>query len=243
MVPFVKRFDGKDDDPYILEKITTKEELEGMLIFALQGLTRLKEQGHFTGDLDANETRERWKYMVDPIVRFMMEFVENTMESSDMIPVSELRDHYIRYSGKRVSPAVFNDRVTMAAETWQSVHGGKGQKIRVWRGIRWKNGPPASITPGKDDENGGGRSTEIKANCAFDKNVDHYKSLLDMDTIRPGVIDSGEKIATPATPKGVTLSEYAKRVSVRNDGGGDDVEDDVEDADDEPEEVGHDFVY
>ncbi len=50
--------DFSTDTPNIMDKITTKEELEGFLIFAIEGLKRLLKNEKFTYDHEM--TKERW---------------------------------------------------------------------------------------------------------------------------------------------------------------------------------------
>ena len=76
VLPFQKRFRGSDvaeRDEGILDKITTPDELSGLLNHALAGLGRLHEQRRFSTTDDMNHALERFKTDSDSVAGFIEE--------------------------------------------------------------------------------------------------------------------------------------------------------------------------
>ena len=65
---------GPDKDPGLTDELL--EELPGVLNWALDGLDRLREQGHFTGEGDPLDKRDRWMSWGDSISKFIDECVD-----------------------------------------------------------------------------------------------------------------------------------------------------------------------
>lgn len=59
-------------DHYLLDKLTSLDELSGILNWALEGLERLLKQGCFTNDHPPHVTREIWASQSDPVSKFML---------------------------------------------------------------------------------------------------------------------------------------------------------------------------
>ena len=85
---FPNKFEGPDCDPQILDKLTTPEELSGLLNWALEGLRRLQENGRFTKSMSADELQELYESMSDPITAFIAEHIktESTGVASKVTP-------------------------------------------------------------------------------------------------------------------------------------------------------------
>jgi len=57
-IPFDNQFEKKDQDKFLLDKLTTKKELSGLLNFALKGLKRLLKNGVFSCKKNSEEIKE-----------------------------------------------------------------------------------------------------------------------------------------------------------------------------------------
>ena len=55
---FNKVFTEENADPNIIEKLTTEDELSGLLNWSLEGLNRLIERGHFLQTKTTEEMRQ-----------------------------------------------------------------------------------------------------------------------------------------------------------------------------------------
>lgn len=75
IVTFPNTFEGEDADPHIIDKLTTKEELSGLLNKALAGLKRLLENGGFSYSKTTDEIREEYIRKSSPIAAFVMDYL------------------------------------------------------------------------------------------------------------------------------------------------------------------------
>jgi len=71
---FPKTIPPSEQDKDLINKLTTKENLEGILNWALEGLKRLEEQQQFTNDLDPLSTKELWKEWGNSVERFISNY-------------------------------------------------------------------------------------------------------------------------------------------------------------------------
>jgi len=77
---------GHPVDKNMLKKITGPEELSGILNWASEGLSRLNEQGDFTGRLSVDETRVYYERLVNPVYTFISDCITETDDDQDFIP-------------------------------------------------------------------------------------------------------------------------------------------------------------
>jgi len=75
LINFSNTFVGKNCDPYILDKITTEQELSGLLNWALEGLDRLFKNKEFTYRKTVEQTRDQYKMLSDPVYSFVHTFI------------------------------------------------------------------------------------------------------------------------------------------------------------------------
>ena len=80
LIPFNRRFEGEADDKELLRKLLV--ELEGILIFALEGLKRLRSQNYvFTESSSVNESVEVYRREQNPVIEFVEDMVRVSPES------------------------------------------------------------------------------------------------------------------------------------------------------------------
>lgn len=73
LIPMFHTFEGADDDPDILKKITTPEEMSGTLNWAIEGLAQLRlDEWKFTPHLT---TEENWNLLSNPAKAFADEYL------------------------------------------------------------------------------------------------------------------------------------------------------------------------
>ncbi|MGA3110883.1 MAG: phage/plasmid primase, P4 family [Candidatus Bathyarchaeia archaeon] len=104
LVPFLVKFNTPGHpkvDKHILEKITTPEEMSGILNWALEGLKRLHEQEEFTGKLSVEDTKARYEQLVSPANAFITENVVETEDIADFIPKDYLMAEIERYCDEK----------------------------------------------------------------------------------------------------------------------------------------------
>ncbi len=98
IILFAVRFGttGHPIDKHILEKITTPDELSGILNWALEGLQRLHGQEEFTGKMTVEEIKEYYEQLTSPINAFISENIIETNNQVDFIP----KDYLMEEIGK-----------------------------------------------------------------------------------------------------------------------------------------------
>jgi P4 family phage/plasmid primase-like protien len=136
ILPFDTRFEGADVDPHLLEKLTTREELEGLLVQAVSGLMDLAERGRFDVPASVQAAIEEYRSKVDTIATFVDEACEVRLDYS--VTRAALYEGYRDWCGR-------NGRMPVAQQTFaprlrQLLHGrveeGWVHKARVWKGLR-----------------------------------------------------------------------------------------------------------
>jgi P4 family phage/plasmid primase-like protien len=140
ILPFDRRFEGADVDPHLLEKLTTREELEGLLVQAVSGLMDLAERGRFDLPPSVRAAIEEYRAKIDTVATFLEEACELDVKFS--VPRSRLYEQYrewcVRNGRMAVSQQSFAPRVRahLRAEIAAGrVEEGKSHADRVWRGI------------------------------------------------------------------------------------------------------------
>jgi putative DNA primase/helicase len=140
ILPFDRRFEGADVDPHLLEKLTTREELEGLLVQAVSGLMDLAERGRFELPASVQAAIEEYRAKIDTVATFLDEACELDIKFS--VPRSRLYEAYREWCARNGRMAVSQQsfaprvrthlRIEIAAGR---VEEGKSHADRVWRGI------------------------------------------------------------------------------------------------------------
>jgi putative DNA primase/helicase len=137
IVPFENSFYGKED-PELTVKLTTSEELSGILNLGLEGLKRLRKNGwKFTYEDDAGTIYRR---KCEPIIAFL----EDRCKVSDgYVAKSKLIDAYNEYARQMILPlaiskkafgkAMMNQTAIPVETTYPLVN---GKQVEAWGGIR-----------------------------------------------------------------------------------------------------------
>ncbi|RLG10571.1 hypothetical protein DRN73_07460 [Candidatus Pacearchaeota archaeon] len=132
----------KIKDERIIDKITSDEELSGLLNEALKGLKRLLKNKRFSSTKGTEETKKMWMRKSNSFISFCYDHIEGDINSR--ITKKQLRKRYAEYCKKhKISPK--SDYVIK--RTLQDSFGvidayvnlGIGQYDYVWEGIKWKN--------------------------------------------------------------------------------------------------------
>ena len=142
---FLRRFGGHErPDRELLRKLTTPEELSGILNWALGGLRRLKENGYdFTTITSTDETRLDYKRRSDPIWAFVEEKIDDS-DGEAYVPKEELYNAFRKYCevngfqnpGKDYFYKHLGDKVTVSS----GQRGPKGKQRHCFVGVKLKGG-------------------------------------------------------------------------------------------------------
>ncbi|MFX1476935.1 MAG: phage/plasmid primase, P4 family [Promethearchaeota archaeon] len=148
IIPFPNSFRGKKKDKNILDKLTTQNELSGLLNWSLEGLKRLFEQNGYTITDSVKEMRLQYERSNASSRAFIKECLDLDEESE--IPYDELNDIYLQYctlydcKPEEKKSLTENMRLLLGVEPKQLrrgelyVRNGKQQRkrLRMWPGIK-----------------------------------------------------------------------------------------------------------
>ena len=140
---FPNKFEGDRKDPYILKKITTREELSGFFNLVLVHLKKLLERGDFSMSKSTEEVREDYIRKSDPVQAFILDYMSNgwIIESSQgYVTKDELYAEFVKYCKKIKLPApdksVFGRNLKRVMPTITEVRKKiGGENKRCWGGI------------------------------------------------------------------------------------------------------------
>ena len=107
IIVFPNQFINEKADPYILQKLTTPEELSGLLNLVLPALKRLLEKGQFSHSKTTEEIREDYIRKSSPIAAFVMDCLE--VDSDAFIIKQDLYNAFAAYCRERKIPCVTKD--------------------------------------------------------------------------------------------------------------------------------------
>lgn len=126
-------------DSEIISKLTTPEELSGLLNLAIKGLHRLRKQKDFSYNKSTKEVMEMWIRKSDSFAAFLMDCVE---ESETRTTKIELRKAYSLYCKKHklkmVSDKIIKDVITETFAVSEERESLEGERLWYWDGITIK---------------------------------------------------------------------------------------------------------
>ena len=136
-----ERDDIKLRDSEIIKHITSKEEMEGLLCWALEGLEELKKDKSFSFSPSTNDVRNTWLRKSDSCMAFIMDFVVYDYES--YISKKEFKDRYVQFCRRHKVPISGDKVIKRLLENQLGAYDGQrkndeGNVEHVWNGIRFK---------------------------------------------------------------------------------------------------------
>ena len=185
IIPCNNVFSGDKCDLHVLDKLTTPQELSGLLNWSLTGLKRLLETNTFTGNEDFEEQRRKYIRKSNSSKAFIEECLSYDPDCSAIIPEAELYEKFITFcdnnelpsSKKAVLTQNINQYLAQAKQTTARIDGKAG--IHVWQYMKFV-ATVASV-----------------ATCSTKETISEYSVLK-------------ESLATPAT-----LATNSSKVSVK----------------------------
>jgi putative DNA primase/helicase len=131
-------------DPNIIDKITTQEELSGLLNKFLEGLERIKKQKDFSYTKGSEYIKNLWIRKSNSFMAFCSDKIEEDYDG--VIVKKELRKKYVEYC--KIHKVVPKTDFVMK-RTLQEMFGASEDKIQnsemflgkqehVWTGVKWK---------------------------------------------------------------------------------------------------------
>jgi putative DNA primase/helicase len=143
IITFPKVFSGAGADPHILEKITTPEELSGLLNVALMRLREMLKRGSFSDSRTTEELRIEYKRKSSPVASFVMDCLESDSESH--IPKKTIYTAFLAYCKRTKTPdtseSTFFKNLPRHIEFSEFRSIEKGNRVRELKGLRFKAEP------------------------------------------------------------------------------------------------------
>ena len=206
IIPFPVQFlpDNPKTDPNLEGKLTTPEELSGILNWALQGLERLLQQGKFSISETVEETRDRYTLLSNSEKAFAERALivatgkEITKEATYLA--------YIRFCQEHGLPTISKNAFSMELPRYiactESLTRIQGKATRVWRDIQLKENEDCNksnkgnSTPITEDELGikiktqkGSRKGVASVASVAVPTLESFKEANDEDSEGQGGID------------------------------------------------------
>jgi len=140
IVTFPRKFEGKDEDPYKLETLSTEYELSSAFNVWMSALRNLmKNKGIFVNEKTIEERRKKYSRALDPLKAFMNERVLPYAKENDKEYKDKFYEAYKEYCEEfRLSYKSMNDFSTAIMEHPYYINGGresKGDRLRYWKSV------------------------------------------------------------------------------------------------------------
>jgi P4 family phage/plasmid primase-like protien len=141
IVNFPHQFLGEKSDPYLLEKLTTEDELSGLLKIVLKRLPRVLEKGIYTESSSIDQNYEKYILSSNPVRAFVESCVEqdNNSNPSKEKMYSAYKEFCTTNKLPIESEQSFSRKMTGEhGFQWKQIRYGKENKPYCWIGVRIK---------------------------------------------------------------------------------------------------------
>jgi len=145
-----KKENFKVMDPFIIDKLTTEEELSGLLNESLIALDRLLQQKDFSYSVSIEEIKKFWVRKSDSFTAFAMDHLEDSYEG--IINKAFLRKIFNKYCKKHKIKGASDKNIKAvleemfgATESQES----SGNRVRIWEGIKLREVSEFNFIEGK----------------------------------------------------------------------------------------------
>jgi putative DNA primase/helicase len=133
--------DNTKTDPNLKEKLTTPEELSGILNWALEGLQRLLKQGKFSIGETVEQTRDRYTLLSNPVRAFAESRLD--IAPGKIVTKKDVYNAFIQFCGEHNLPTISKNAFAMQLPQYIPCADSRtkiqGESIRVWRDIQFKD--------------------------------------------------------------------------------------------------------
>jgi len=130
----------KEADPEIINKITTDDELSGLLNWSLEGLKRLLKEGEFSSSSTAEEIKIIWQRNSNNVIAFVKDCFDE--EFGSRITKQDFREKYTEYCKSLKLTPTGDKHIKITLETEFGVYDSQniqnnGQQIWCWNGLKF----------------------------------------------------------------------------------------------------------
>lgn len=125
-------------DPDIMDKLTSEEELSGLLNFALDGFDRLMEKKDFSYSKSTSDVKDMWIRKSDSFTAFCYDHIEE--KEYETITKKQLRKIYHKYTKKHKVGSCSDKAIHITLENMFGISESQNSNYeRIWDGIMFKN--------------------------------------------------------------------------------------------------------
>jgi len=135
VLPFERRLEEEEIDPHLLAKLTTGEELQGLLVWAVDSLRGLMERGRFDLPDSVRDAGRLYRERIDTVTAFVEEccVVAPTVQVTRGTLYKGYRTWCVANGRLPVSNQAFGPKLRQ--ELGGRISDGKGHRDRLWLGI------------------------------------------------------------------------------------------------------------
>lgn len=138
-VVFPESIPREEQDPALIDSLTTDEELSGILNWAIEGYQRLTEQERFTNEPTPAENKERWEKFGSSVEQFLD--AELTQDSEAQVAKDDVYKAYEEFASQQGMEVVTKSKLTRELKKKDGISKGQvrddeGERIYVYKGIR-----------------------------------------------------------------------------------------------------------
>lgn len=134
VVEFSKKIEQKD--PFILEKITTPEEMSGLLNWSLEGLKRLLNTFEFSYKKQPEEIKRQMLRSGSSIAKFCYDALEEV--TGEVISKDSMYESYLVYVKENNLAAESKDKLGKCLQQYSPYVVSRGGKERLWANVALK---------------------------------------------------------------------------------------------------------
>lgn len=151
VIEFPNTFEGKDCNPMIIEKLTTDEELSGLLNWAIEGLHKLLEQMYFSEHRTLEDVIMFHAETQHPVFKFVEIYIDREAEGE--ITKEKVYEKFLMFCKETKYPTVASNVFSIKFKQyapWGLDEGQsrmKGMK-KTWKGIKFRE----NVKKSKEDE-------------------------------------------------------------------------------------------
>lgn len=133
-IPLDNQIPDKEQDKFILEKLTTKEELSGLLNWALEGLDRLLKNNKFSYNKNSEEIKMLMLRQNNPLVAFAEEVLKQ--EDGNRISKDQMYQVYSKWCEMKKVPRLSKTQLGRNLEKYAYYLIAKHDKERYWLNVK-----------------------------------------------------------------------------------------------------------
>ena len=121
-------------DKFLFEKLTTGEELSGILNWALEGLDRLLSNGKFSYNNNSEEIKLIMQRQNNPLIAFVFEVLEH--QDGNRVSKENMYQVYSKWCQEKKVPRLSKEQLGRNLAKYTNYLIAKGGKERVWENVK-----------------------------------------------------------------------------------------------------------